>query len=473
MMITGWRYRIASVCGVAVVSALAVVLANNSAVQAVASMLPLLSRLPPDPAAGAEFLIEVGLTAVIVTGAFIPLYKPTPRRILDIIGLTHKRLFVAMFALATIGYFDYTYKVPRLTLVLVTPLLFVLLPVWFVGLHHPETESDRSIIVGDDPARIEWTADEYDRPILGYIAPPTRYQSEDDPVDHPIDTLADGGTVPFSQGYLGGLSRFEDAIQEHGVDSAILAFGGVDRAEFFGTLQTCYDNGIAARAHIDHVDSLLVTSPRGEGPIVDIDLEPWDIQERMFKRLFDVVFAGSALLVLSPVIFLISLAIKLEGHGPILFSQNRTYQFGDTFTIYKFRTLKPEPDGEVGTTFAEDRQTPLGNFLRTTHLDEIPQLWSILVGDMSVVGPRPAQTDLEAGFEEEATTWKQRWFVKPGLTGLAQINDATSQEPAVKIEYDIEYIRQQSLIFDTKIVARQLWQVARDVVSLGAGASDE
>jgi lipopolysaccharide/colanic/teichoic acid biosynthesis glycosyltransferase len=473
MMNTGWRYRVASLCGVAIISAVTVILANNSAVQAIASMLPLLSRLPPDPPAGAEFLIEVGLTVGIVTGAFIPLYKPTPRRILDIIGLAHKRLFVAVFALATIGYFDYTYKVPRLTLVLVTPLLFVLLPLWFVWLRRPETETERTIIVGDEPARIERTADEYDRPILGYIAPPSRYQSEGDPAGHPIDTLADGGRVSFTQGYLGGLSRFEDAIQEHGVDSAILAFDGVDRAEFFGTLQTCHDNGIAARAHIDHVDSLLITSARGEEPIVDIDLEPWDIQDRMFKRLFDVVFAGSALLVLSPVIVLISLAIKFEGHGPILFSQSRTYQFGDTFTIYKFRTLKPEPDGEVGTTFANDRQTPLGNFLRTTHLDEIPQLWSILVGDMSVVGPRPAQTDLEAGFEDEAATWKQRWFVKPGLTGLAQINDATSQEPAVKIEYDIEYIRRQSLVFDMKIVVRQLWQVARDVVSLGNDGSEK
>jgi lipopolysaccharide/colanic/teichoic acid biosynthesis glycosyltransferase len=140
--------------------------------------------------------------------------------------------------------------------------------------------------------------------------------------------------------------------------------------------------------------------------------------------------------------------------------------FGDVFTVYKFRTLKPEPEGEVGTVFADDRRTPLGNFLRVTHLDEIPQLWSILVGDMSVVGPRPAQTDIEDSFRDEATTWKRRWFVKPGLTGLAQINDATSQEPSVKIKYDVKYIHRQSFTFDVKIVLRQLWQVVQDIAAL-------
>jgi len=114
-----------------------------------------------------------------------------------------------------------------------------------------------------------------------------------------------------------------------------------------------------------------------------------------------------------------------------------------------------------------DRKTPLGEFLRKTHFDEIPQLWSILVGDMSVVGPRPAITELESDYVSEVNVWKQRWFVKPGLTGLAQINDATGKEPARKIEYDLEYIRQQSFWFDLTIIARQFWQVFRDIADVG------
>jgi len=475
MMDTGWRYRAASVVGVAVLTAAGTFVVNNAAVQSVATAVPILSRLPTDPPTGVERSLEVLLTVAVVVGAFVPLYKPRPRRILDVVALTHKRVLVAVFALATIGYFDYTYRLPRLTLLLLAPILFVVLPPWFVWLRQPDTEAERAVVVGDDPSTIERVVEAYDRPMLGYLAPPTPYADATGDGEGQQDRyqIADGGQAVVEYGYIGGLSRFDDAIDKHSPDAAILAFDGADRAEFFGALHTCYEHGIDAKAHAEHIESLLVDPTSGEGKIVDIDLEPWDVEDRMLKRLFDVAFAGTALLVLSPVILLIAAAIRIEGHGPILFSQNRTYQFGDTFTVYKFRTLRPEPEGEVGTHFDDDRRTPLGDFLRRTHLDEIPQLWSILVGDMSVVGPRPAQTELEDEFESEAETWKQRWFVKPGLTGLAQIRGATSQEPSIKIDYDVEYIRKQSFSFDLKIVARQLWQVACDVTERGSDEQTE
>ncbi|MFC7041700.1 sugar transferase [Halonotius sp. GCM10025705] len=133
--------------------------------------------------------------------------------------------------------------------------------------------------------------------------------------------------------------------------------------------------------------------------------------------------------------------------------------------MYKFRTLKPV-DETVDLDIDGARRTPLGDFLRMTHLDEIPQLWSILVGDMSVVGPRPAITELEPDYQEQLSEWRRRWFVKPGLTGLAQINDATGTEPAEKLRYDIKYIRKQSFIFDIQIVFRQIWKVLQDITSM-------
>jgi lipopolysaccharide/colanic/teichoic acid biosynthesis glycosyltransferase len=206
------------------------------------------------------------------------------------------------------------------------------------------------------------------------------------------------------------------------------------------------------------------TTSKSKRPLIDVAIEPWDVQDRLLKRFFDIMFAGSALIVLTPVIASITIAMIVEGNGPILFSQKRTDKFGETFRVHKFRTLKPDPEGEVGTEFKDDRRTPLGDFLRTTHLDEIPQLWSIVLGHMSVVGPRPAQTELESEFEAEAPNWKRRWFVKPGLTGLAQIYDATSKDPSQKIKYDLQYIRRQSFRFDMKIVIRQFWQVFRDLI---------
>jgi len=181
------------------------------------------------------------------------------------------------------------------------------------------------------------------------------------------------------------------------------------------------------------------------------------------KRAFDVAFASLALVCLAPVVLGIAVAIKADSRGPLLYSQARTAAFGEVFTIYKFRTMR---SGEPDTSPASEenhRITRVGRYLRQTHLDEIPQLWSILVGDMSVVGPRAAWTDEEQHIEAETSEWRKRWFVKPGLTGLAQINDMTSADPREKLRYDIQYIRNQSFSFDLKIVVRQLYGVVVDV----------
>jgi lipopolysaccharide/colanic/teichoic acid biosynthesis glycosyltransferase len=106
----------------------------------------------------------------------------------------------------------------------------------------------------------------------------------------------------------------------------------------------------------------------------------------------------------------------------------------------------------------------VGYVLRQTHLDEIPQLLAILRGKMSVVGPRPERPELDDEMEQDADDWRSRWFVKPGLTGLAQINGVTAFEPEEKLRYDVVYIRQQSFWFDLKIVIRQIWLVITDLV---------
>jgi len=149
----------------------------------------------------------------------------------------------------------------------------------------------------------------------------------------------------------------------------------------------------------------------------------------------------------------------------VLYSQDRTAGFGETFPVYKFRSMLPESE-DVEPGEDEDRITRVGRVLRKTHLDELPQLWSIFVGDMSVVGPRAAWTEEELLLEEDAPAWRKRWFVKPGLTGLAQINDAKSTDPNAKLRYDLEYIRRQSFWLDVQIVIRQVWKVVRDVWEL-------
>jgi lipopolysaccharide/colanic/teichoic acid biosynthesis glycosyltransferase len=333
-----------------------------------------------------------------------------------------------------------------------------------ISTHRRPSSRSRAVIIGDDPEAMGDILEAIDIPILGYVSPPSSYETDHTQTTSPPE-ITDGGQ-PVSRldelPNLGGLSRLDEVFVQYDVDTALLAFTETDRAEFFGTLDECYEHGVTTLVHRDHADDILTKSTAG-GNIVEVNLEPWDWQDYVAKRVFDVVFSLSGLLVLAPLTALIAVAIKLDDRGPILYNQKRTAEFGDTFIVYKFRTMAV---GDEDTTPSEDdendRVTRVGRVLRKTHLDEIPQLFAILIGKMSVVGPRAAWTDEETLLEDEAENWRKRWFVKPGLTGLAQINDASSTKPREKLRYDIAYIRQQSFWFDLRIVIRQIWQVLGD-----------
>ncbi|WP_241431350.1 sugar transferase [Natronococcus amylolyticus] len=203
-----------------------------------------------------------------------------------------------------------------------------------------------------------------------------------------------------------------------------------------------------------------------------VDLAPWPWHSRAIKRVFDVTFAAAGLVVLSPLILGIAVAIKLDSPGPILYKQTRTSLFGETFSLVKFRSMDPNAEADGVQLSREDagetdpRVTKVGHWLRKTHLDEIPQLFSILSGAMSVVGPRPERPAIDRELMADGLEWPKRWFVKPGLTGLAQINDVTGFEPETKLEYDLEYVRRRSLWFDIKLVCLQLWLVVTDLIPL-------
>ncbi|MFC7047194.1 sugar transferase [Halobacteriaceae archaeon GCM10025711] len=467
-MISGVRYRAAGITGTLLITALAVTIANHPVVQTtVLGSIPVLSRLPETVLWGSGFANALLTTMAIVGASLVPLYKPRPRRILDTILQVQKQILLAGFALAAIGYFDYTYRLPRSTLIVTVAVLLVYLPGWFVSIRRrPSNEPKRAVIIGDDPEQIEDILTTIDFPVLGYVSPPSPYDQQ--PIPSANLAMADGsGAIadPLDEIVcLGGLSRLDDIIVEYDVDTAILAFSRPDRVGFFSVLDACYEHGVAAKAHREHVDSILTDSDQTTD-IVDIDLEPWDWQDYVFKRIFDAAFAATGLLLSAPLMVVFAVAIKLDSPGPVFYKQERTAEFGDTFSVYKFRSMLPESEAaEPGED--ENRVTRVGRFLRQTHLDELPQLWAILLGQMSVVGPRAAWTDEERLLEREAKTWRKRWFVKPGLTGLAQINNVKSTEPERKLRYDIEYIRQQSFWYDVMIVIRQVWMVLEDMYAV-------
>jgi lipopolysaccharide/colanic/teichoic acid biosynthesis glycosyltransferase len=462
MMLTGWWYRIVSGAGVVVLAAIAVLIANLQVLQTLfTTYVPLFWRLEPVALTGRGLYVAIAVTAAVTAGCLTPLFKPRPRRILDIIELAHKRVLVAGSVLATLGFFNYTYRLPRATLVMTVGLLFVAIPLWFVVIRHsPGRDPDRAVVVGDDPDIIDAVLEAADPSVVGYVAPAHVLG-----VRHSSKAIATDGAGRFDGiKNLGGLSRLDEVIVAYDVDTALLAFEAPDRGEFFGALDTCYDHGVTAKVHRQHADSVLA-SGFGSEELVDVELEPWDTLDHIAKRAFDVAFAGIGLLIAAPFVAGIALAIKLDDGGSILYGQERTATFGDTFQVYKFRSMVENTEDVEPMADEENPYiTDVGQWLRRTHLDEIPQLYSILIGDMSVVGPRAVWTDEEVELDAVTDDWRKRWFVKPGLTGLAQINDASSTDPDAKLRYDIEYIRRQSFWFDLKIVTRQLWKVAVDVV---------
>jgi lipopolysaccharide/colanic/teichoic acid biosynthesis glycosyltransferase len=181
----------------------------------------------------------------------------------------------------------------------------------------------------------------------------------------------------------------------------------------------------------------------------------------------DIFGALVGLMILGAVLPFTAIATMLDSGFPIFYSQTRLGKGGSVFRIYKFRTMKQnaEADGEAKLAEEHDpRVTRVGNFLRRTRLDEMPQFLSVLRGEMSLVGPRAERPELVAGFQKQIPFYRARLLVKPGLTGWAQINYgyvASVTETAVKLEYDLYYIKHRTLTMDFNIVLRTIGTVLR------------
>lgn len=172
------------------------------------------------------------------------------------------------------------------------------------------------------------------------------------------------------------------------------------------------------------------------------------------KRVFDIVCSALGLLILAIPMAIIALIIVIESPGGAIFKQERLGKDGKPFTIYKFRSMyiDAERDGPRWAELEDERCTRFGAFLRKTRLDELPQLWNILKGDMSIVGPRPERAYFYEQFEKYIVGFSNRLIVTPGLTGYAQVNGGYELAPEEKIIYDMEYIEHQSMLMDIRCI---------------------
>jgi len=201
---------------------------------------------------------------------------------------------------------------------------------------------------------------------------------------------------------------------------------------------------------LDKIDDIPVFRPRYLSPTTE---------QRLMKRLLDITVAMIATVSLTPVFILAAIAIKLDSRGPILFSQRRVGEREKEFNVYKFRTMSVDAEKQTGPVLAtvnDPRITRVGRFLRATRIDELPQLINVLIGTMSIVGPRPERAFFVEMLKKELPEYVHRSNVKPGITGMAQVYGKYNTTPYNKLVYDLIYIQQCNVITDLVLMLKTL-----------------
>lgn len=264
---------------------------------------------------------------------------------------------------------------------------------------------------------------------------------------------------------LGDHTQLFDIIDQRGITDLILAISGPMKHGMFQNLLLAQEQGLEIYTMQEVYESLL-----GRVPINLLDSE-WVIRSfvthtpnsgfyRLFKRLIDLIISLVGLVLLVALFPIIALIILIDSGKPIIYSQERLGRGGIPYRIYKFRTMKSTTDMEkeaLVTASNDPRVTRVGRFLRKVHLDELPQVINVLLGDMSWVGPRSERSELVEIFQKVLPFYRARMLVKPGVTGWAQINQPyaeTVEETAIKLEYDLFYIEHANLLMDITILLR-------------------
>ncbi|HET7467788.1 MAG TPA: undecaprenyl-phosphate glucose phosphotransferase [Candidatus Dormibacteraeota bacterium] len=258
---------------------------------------------------------------------------------------------------------------------------------------------------------------------------------------------------------VGRVGDLPSLVTQYGVDQVFLALPASQRERLLHLIKLCEDAKLEFKIVPDLLEimSTRVDANAIDGlPLVGIrrsQLRGWTAA---VKRATDIVVASVMLAIFSPVLLVAAILIKVTMPGPILFRQERIGKNRRPFVIYKFRSMIPDAESKTGPVVAkpgDDRVTPLGRFLRRSSIDELPQLFNVLKGDMSLVGPRPQPTFFDERYSGEVPRYLERSQVRPGLTGWAEVNDLRGAAPIHdRTMYDVYYIEHWSLALDLKCI---------------------
>ena len=244
-------------------------------------------------------------------------------------------------------------------------------------------------------------------------------------------------------------------------NEAVIAIHPAQFAQIPQIVEAMEKLSLPARAIVDLGEGIVVRErlfQLGRMQMLDLTRTPADsLDYALLKRVFDVAFSLTVLVLTAPLLILITALVRLTSPGPIFFEQDRVGMNGETFKMYKFRTMRVSPVTEsdtVWTTEQDSRRTPIGAFLRKTSLDELPQFYNVLKGNMSVVGPRPERPYFAQKFLQHVARYNNRHCLKVGITGWAQVNGWRGDTSIEKrIEHDLYYLQNWSMSLDLRIIA--------------------
>ncbi|WP_123042255.1 undecaprenyl-phosphate glucose phosphotransferase [Cohnella candidum] len=265
---------------------------------------------------------------------------------------------------------------------------------------------------------------------------------------------------------LGKIGTLEETLRMHPIDEVIIALPLEAHGMYASIIAFCDNAGVKTLIIPDYFD-VLPSRPFFDNfagiPLINVRDIPLDeISNRLLKRTFDIVFSLIALILASPLMLFVVVGIKLTSPGPIIFSQERMGLNRRTFRMYKFRSMRVSDSiiSDTKWTIENDpRRTKFGTFLRRTSLDEFPQFFNVLIGDMSVVGPRPERPYFVEQFKDEIPKYMVKHHIRPGITGWAQASGLRG-DTSIKdrIDHDLFYLENWSFLFDLKIIWQTIYK---------------
>jgi Undecaprenyl-phosphate glucose phosphotransferase len=267
------------------------------------------------------------------------------------------------------------------------------------------------------------------------------------------------------QTVLGHYGQVAELVRQHGIDQVLISLPRPQAQELDRILSLLKDETVDIQL-IPDIHEYVTLGCEIEDfdglPIVNLNDSPLNGWGGVLKRMTDIALSGAGLIFLTPVLLFLAALVKLTSKGPIFYRQERMGLDGRTFQMLKFRSMRVDAETRTGAVWArkdDDRRTVLGSFLRATSLDELPQLWNVLQGDMSLVGPRPERPVFVQQFRSEIPHYMLRHKVKAGITGWAQVNGWRGNTSLDRrIECDLYYIRNWSYALDWKILIMTLWK---------------